>query len=188
MYSPADPLQDNVELELPGGRGVTPTLVGVRVQTRPEAGEILATRSTVPVKPLRDLIVIVELPTAFGSNGGTTLGVEVMLKSTNVKVALAACEDVPGEPVAVIGTLKVPAFEDEQLKGMLLVALAANCPLVVSGLHERPVGGEIRTETEPLKEELARVIVEVAEVPAWAAAGELAEMLKSPTCSVTLNE
>ena len=59
---------------------------------------------------------------------------------------------------------------------------------MVSGLHERPVGGEITTEIEPLKEELARVIVEVAEVPAWAAAGELAEMLKSPTCRVTLNE
>ena len=159
-------MQNNVELELPGGRGVTPTLVGVRVQTRPEAGEILATRSTVPVKPLRDLIVIVELPTAFGSNGGTVLGVEVMLKSTKVKVALAACEDVPGEPVAVIGTLKVPAFEDVQLNGILFVALAANCPPVFVGLHERPVGGEIRTEIEPLKEELARVIVEVGEEPA----------------------
>jgi len=30
--------------------------------------------------------------------------------------------------------------------------------------------------------------VEVGEEPAWAAAGEVAEMLKSPTCSVTLNE
>jgi hypothetical protein len=52
---------------------------------------------------------------------------------------------------------------------------------VVSGLHERPVGGEIRIEIEPLKDELTRVIVEVAEVPAWTAAGEVAEMLKSPT-------
>ena len=67
-----------------------------------------------------------ELPTAFGSNGGTVLGFEVMLKSTKVKAALAACDDVPGEPVALIGTLKVPAFEDEQLRGMLLVALGAN--------------------------------------------------------------
>ena len=59
---------------------------------------------------------------------------------------------------------------------------------MVSGLHERPVGGEIITEIEPLKEELARVIVEVAEVPACTAAGEVAEMPKSPTCKVTLNE
>jgi len=50
------------------------------------------------------------------------------------------------------------------------------------------VGGEITTEIEPLKEELARVIVEVAEVPACTAAGEVAEMLKSPTCRVTLKE
>jgi hypothetical protein len=164
------------------------TLVGLKRHASPELGEILALKLTVPVKPLRDVTVIVELPTAFGSKGGTVLGFEVMLKSMNAKVALVACDDVPGEPVAVIGTLKVPAFEDEQLKGMLLVALAVNCPLVVSGLHERPVGGEIRTETEPLKEELARVIVEVAEVPAWTGAGELAEIVKSPTCSVTLNE
>jgi len=77
----------------------------------------------VPVKSLRDLTVIVELPTAFGNSGGTVVGLEAMLKSTNVKVAVAACVDVPGEPVAVIGTLKVPAFGDEQLSGMLFVAL-----------------------------------------------------------------
>ena len=124
VYRPAEPLQDRVELELISG--ATVTLVGVRVHTRPELGETLATRSTVPVKPLRDLRVIVEFPTALGSNGGTVLGFEVMLKSTKVKAALAPCDDVPGEPVAVIGTLKVPAFEDEQLRGMLLVALGAN--------------------------------------------------------------
>ena len=39
-----------------------------------------------------------------------------------------------------------------------------------------------------MKEELVRVIVEVAEVPACTAAGEVAEMVKSPTCNVTLNE
>lgn len=81
------------------------TLVGVRLHTMPELGEILAARLTVPKKPLRDVTVIVELPTALGSNGGTVLGFEVMLKSTNVKAALAACDEVPGEPVAVIGTL-----------------------------------------------------------------------------------
>ncbi len=32
-----------------------------------------------------------------------------------------------------------------------------------------------------MKDELTRVIVEVAEVPAWTAAGEDAEMVKSPT-------
>lgn len=66
------------------------TLVGVRVHTRPELGEMLAARMTVPKKPLRDVTVIVELPTALGSKGGTVPGLEVMLKSTNVKVALAA--------------------------------------------------------------------------------------------------
>jgi len=126
VYTPAEPLQDRVELELPGGIGVTLTLVGFRVQTSPEEGAILVAKLTVPVKVLRDLIVIVELPTTLGSNGGTVLGFEVMLKSTKVKAALAACDDVPGEPVALIGTLKVPAFEDEQLRGMLLVALGAN--------------------------------------------------------------
>ncbi len=93
---------------------------------RPELGDTLAAKFTVPVKPLRDLTVIVELPTAFGSNAGTVPGFEVMLKSTKVKTALVPCVDVPGEPVAVIGTLKVPAFEEEQLKGMLLDALGAS--------------------------------------------------------------
>jgi hypothetical protein len=117
-------LQDNVELALPSG--ATVTLVGLRMQTRPELGETLAARLTVPVKPLRDVTVIVELPTAFGSNGGTVLGFEVMLKSMNVKAALVACDDVPGEPVAVIGTLNVPPFGEEQVNGMLLVALGAS--------------------------------------------------------------
>jgi len=102
------------------------TLVGVRVHTSPELGETLAAKLTVPVKPLRDLRVIVELPTTFGRRGGTVLGFDVMLKSTNVKVAVAPCVVVPGEPVAVIGTLKVPAFGDEQLSGMLLAALGAS--------------------------------------------------------------
>ena len=41
---------------------------------------------------------------------------------------------------------------------------------------------------EPLNEELVRVMVEVAELPAGTAAGEVADMLKSPTFRVTLNE
>ncbi len=68
----------------------TVTLVSVRVQTRPELGEMLAARLTVPKKPLRDVTVIVELPIAFGSKGGAVPGFDVMLKSTNVKVALVA--------------------------------------------------------------------------------------------------
>jgi hypothetical protein len=179
VYNPAEPWQDSVELESTSGTIVR--LEGVRVHTRPVLGEELAARVTVPVKPLRDLTVIVELPVAFGSNGGTMLGFEVMLKSTNVKVALVACDDVPGDPVEAIGTLNVPAFEDEQLRGMLLVALGANWPPVLSGLHESPVGGVIRTEIEPLNEELVTVIVEPAEVPAWTGGGEVAEIVKSPT-------
>ena len=124
VYSPAEPWHDRVELELTSG--LTARLVGVRVHARPVLGETLAPRLTVPVKPLRDFTVIVELPTAFGSKGGTVPGFAVMLKSTNVKVAVAPCVDVPGEPVAVIGTLKVPAFGEEQLSGMLLVPLGAN--------------------------------------------------------------
>ena len=58
----------------------------------------------------------------------------------------------------------------------------------MSGLHESPDGGAIPTVINPLKEELARVIVDVAVVPAWRSAGEVAAMVKSPTCRVTLNE
>ncbi len=124
MYNPTEPWQDNVGLESTSGAIVR--LVGVRVHTRPVLGEALAARLTVPVKPLRDLTVIVELPVAFGSSGGTVLGFEVMLKSTNVKVAVAPWVDEPGEPFAVIGTLKVPAFDDEQLSGILFVPLGGS--------------------------------------------------------------
>jgi len=40
------------------------TLAGTRVHVRPPAGETLVARDIVPVKPLRPVMVIVEVPVA----------------------------------------------------------------------------------------------------------------------------
>jgi len=45
VYAPAEPLQDSVEVPEPV------TLVGVRVQVRPVAGDTVVDRLTTPLKP-----------------------------------------------------------------------------------------------------------------------------------------
>jgi len=60
VYVPAVPLHESVEV------WATPrvTVVGVRVQVRPVAGETVAAKLTVPVKPWSGVTVIVEVPEA----------------------------------------------------------------------------------------------------------------------------
>lgn len=57
MKVPADPVQESVEVwEVP-----RLTLLGVRVQDKPVAGNIEEVRVTVPVKPFTGAMVIVEV-------------------------------------------------------------------------------------------------------------------------------
>lgn len=72
MYDPAEPEQDRVEVPDPV------TLVGVRVQVRPVAGETVAPRLTTPPKTWRAVTVIVEVP-ACPANTVTLVGLAVTL-------------------------------------------------------------------------------------------------------------
>lgn len=55
------------------------TLVGLRVAVRPE--EPVAVKSTVPVKPLRGVMVTVPVPCAPGYRGPLFVGLAEMSKS-----------------------------------------------------------------------------------------------------------
>ena len=84
VYVPALPVHDSVEVpEVP-----RVTLVGVRVQARPVAGETAAVKLTVPVKPWTEPTVIVEVPEAPASTV-TLVGLAVTVKSWTVKVTVA---------------------------------------------------------------------------------------------------
>ena len=61
-------------------------LVGVRVQVRPVAGNIVLVRSTVPVKPLVGVIVIVEMPVSGGIV--TLAGLAEIVKSEEVAILM----------------------------------------------------------------------------------------------------
>ena len=77
VYTPADPLQDR--LEVPDAV----RLVGVRVQVRPVAGVIVDVRPTTPLKPWREVIVIVEVPAALAFVE-TDVGLAATVKSCTV--------------------------------------------------------------------------------------------------------
>ena len=64
------------------------TLVGVRVQVRPVVGDTVAASVTVPVKPWRDVTVIVEVP-AVPALTVTLVGLATTVKSRTVKVTVA---------------------------------------------------------------------------------------------------
>jgi len=76
-------------------------LVGLRVQVSPLAGEILLVRLTVPVKPLRAMTVIVDVPATPGVVL-TVVGLANIWKSTTWTVIVAVvCDSVPLVPVTV---------------------------------------------------------------------------------------
>jgi hypothetical protein len=56
------------------------TLVGLRVHVRPVAGEIVSVRATVPVNPLTDATVMVEVP-ATPALTVTLVGLAATVKS-----------------------------------------------------------------------------------------------------------
>jgi hypothetical protein len=82
-------VQDNVEDPEPA------TLVGVRVHA-----VLLDARLTVPVKPWRAVMVIVELP-ADPAFTVTLVGLAAMVKSWIVKVTVVLWDNVPLVPVTV---------------------------------------------------------------------------------------
>lgn len=55
-------------------------LVGVRLQLRPVAGDVVAERATVPANPLNDVIDIVEVPLAL-AKADTLVGLAAIVKS-----------------------------------------------------------------------------------------------------------
>lgn len=77
-------MQDNVEVpEVP-----RVTLVGLRAQVRPVAGETVVARVTVPVNPFTEVTVIVEVPVAPALTV-TDVGLAVTVKSWTVTVTVA---------------------------------------------------------------------------------------------------
>jgi len=76
------------------------TLVGVRVQVRPVAGDTVAVRATTPLKPWRAVTVIVEVPEA-PARTVTAVGLAAIVKSWIVKVTVAEWVRLPLVPVTV---------------------------------------------------------------------------------------
>ena len=74
----ADGVHDSVEVPEPV------TLVGVRVQVNPEAGETVAVRLTTPANPLTAVTVIVEVP-AVPTVVVTVVGLAAIVKSWTMK-------------------------------------------------------------------------------------------------------
>jgi len=94
VYAPALPEHDSVLVPEPL------TLVGVRVQVKPVAGDTVAVRLTTPLKPWSAVTVIVEVPAPFALTV-TLVGLAAMVKSCTVKVTVAECVRVPLVPVTV---------------------------------------------------------------------------------------
>lgn len=157
------------------------TLVGVIAPQVRFAGTV-SVRLTVPVKPLTAATVTVDVAetptlTAAGEVAAT-------VKSVTVKVAVVLWDSVPLVPVIVSeyvaatvelhATVAVPEF-------VTLVGVIA--PQV------RFAGTVSVKDTVPVKPlTAATVMVEVAEVPAWTAAGEVADIVKSVTVKVAVVE
>ena len=86
---------------------VTVRLAG-QLAARPVDGETVVVNVTVPVNPPDGVIVIVELPVApvLKSAGDVA---EIVKSPVKVKVIEKEWDAVPGEPRAVMPTVKVPA-------------------------------------------------------------------------------
>ncbi len=158
-----------------------PVTVRLAGQLGVRPAEVVAVRVTVPVKPPEGVTVTVELPEApvLKSAGE----VAVIAKSPpNVNMALVVWDAVPGEPLPVIVTVKVPTTGEVHDRLDVPVPFAVRGTLVaVNTLQVRPATVLLLSVTVPTKLNLlVRVMVEVAKEPAGAVADE-AEMVKSPT-------
>jgi hypothetical protein len=152
-------------------------LDGLRVAVSPADG--FAVRVTVPVNPLTGAIVIVtvvEAPALIM----TLVGLAVIVKSVNVKVAVVERVRIPS--VLVIVTVYMPATEEVHVR------VAVPEPVIVAGViapQVRPAGTVSLSVWVPAKPLMAAaVIVDVADDPTVVAAGEVAVMVKSANLNV----
>jgi len=76
------------------------TLVGVKVQVMPVAGDEVAVSETTPAKPLTAVTVIVEVP-AWPTVTDTLVGLAEIVKSCTVNVTVAVAVVAPLVPVTV---------------------------------------------------------------------------------------
>ena len=96
---------------------------------------------------------------------------------------------MPGEPEAVIVTMKVPGDEDVHVNIDEPVPFAAKVTLGdEKALQFRPAGNGVSDNvTLPAKfPTLVNVIVDAADEPAFTNEGDVAEIVKSPTCEMKL--
>jgi hypothetical protein len=131
----ADGVHDRVEVPEPV------TLVGVRVQDRPVAGETAAVRLTTPANPLTAVTVIVEVP-AVPTVVVTVVGLAAIVKSWTTKDTVAVWVRLPLVPVTVTVYVCAVAEEHESVE----VWLAPRTMLAGVRVHVRPVG-----ETEDVR-------------------------------------
>jgi hypothetical protein len=139
------------------------TLVGLRVQERPVAGEMLEARFTVPVKPTSEVTVMVDepVPSAVESPIETVVGLADTMKSSSEKLTCVECVPlaVPFVPVTVT------VYSPEVVPVHVSVEVPDAPRVTVVGLseHEMPVVGEVVSDrvmvpVKPLND--VRVIVD----------------------------
>jgi hypothetical protein len=163
------------------------TLVGVRVQVRPAGVEAETVRATVPVKPLRAVTVIVEVPDPPANICAGDTVVAASEKSTTVNVIVAVvCESVPSVPVTVtVYVAAVPEVQDS----VEVCGEVPNVTLVGVRVHVNPAGVDadaVRATVPVSPLSAVTVIVDVPEEPARICAGDTAPaaIVKSTTLNV----
>lgn len=154
------------------------TLAGVIGPHVRPAGTV-SVRPTVPLNPLRKVIVIVEV----AEDPAFAVGeLAAIVKSTKLKVAVVVCARVPLVPV--IESTYVPAVVVEQ------GTVAVPDPVTEEGVivpQVSPAGTNSVRDTVPLNPLTAvTVIIEVATWPLSTAAGELAVRVKSVKLNVAV--
>ncbi len=138
-------------------------------------GGTVSARLTTPENPLRAVTVIVEVADVPAITAAGELA--AIVKSVKTNVALAEWDNPPLVPVTV--TVYVATIVELQES----VALAVGGTVTLLGVmdpQERFAGTVSVKETVPEKlPDAATVIVEVAKVPTFTAAGEVAVIVKS---------
>jgi hypothetical protein len=167
-----------VQLRVAVPGGLTP--LGDTVQLI--CGSLVTLSATGAPKPLTGLTVMVEVP-GPGAGNVTLVGLAVMVKSTNWKLAVAVCTRLPS--VAVMPTVNVWASVEVHIS----VAVAGDGGSVTLpgeiGLQVSPAGMLSVSVTVPLNPLIpVTVMVEVPEEPTEICWTEVAATLKSVTVKV----
>lgn len=132
------------------------TLVGVRVQVKPVAGETDDVKVTVPVKPLTGVTVIVDVPAA-PARTVTLVGLAVTVKVgvPTLKVTVTVCDKPPLVPVTIM--VNVPPV----VKVHESVEVPEPVTLVGVKVHAALFAVRLTTPAKPL-----RPVMVMVEVPA----------------------